>query len=235
MIRVIVVEDEEKYQKNVKDVIAKISFELDLDYKISFFKKMDPNLLKEIKDTEGNKIYILDIELEGNDSGIKIAELIRKDDWDSEIIFITNHDKMFETVYRNVYNVFDFIEKFNDFDLKLEKDIKKIIKMNFDNKMFVYKTRNIDLHIYYRNILYIYRDNSERKLVIVTPNNSFMVSFTMAEMMKNLDKRFRICHRACILNIEHVEEYNWNKGYFILDNKKMVHMLSKKYKKDIIE
>ena len=59
------------------------------------------------------KIYILDIEIPNSKSGLDVARKIRENDWESEIIFITSHDKMFETAYRNVYEIFDFIEKFH--------------------------------------------------------------------------------------------------------------------------
>ena len=76
-----------------------------------------------LRENKYHKIYLLDIELANNASGIQIAKKIREKDWDSQIIFMTNHDKMFETVYRSVYQVFDFIEKFHEFDKRLENDI----------------------------------------------------------------------------------------------------------------
>ena len=33
---------------------------------------------------------------------------MRNNDWDSEIIVITNHDRMFETVHKEIYKTFDF-------------------------------------------------------------------------------------------------------------------------------
>ena len=42
-------------------------------------------------------------------------------------------------------------------------------------------------------------------------------------------------HRACIVNTDRVEVYNWVKGFFILDNGNKVHMLSRKFKKEIEE
>ena len=113
----------------------------------------------------------MDIELEGSVSGIQIAKKIRTDDWESEIIFITSHDKMFETVYRSIYQVFDFIEKYHEMSERLQKDLNVIFKKNFDNKMFTYSNKFFDLKIYYRSILYIYREKDERKLVIVTDTN----------------------------------------------------------------
>ena len=89
-----------------------------MNFEIKVFDKYDVNLKKVIEDTSEVKIYILDIELGDKVSGIQIAKKIRNFDLEDEIIFITNHDHMFEEVYRSVYKVYDFIEKFNNFEAK---------------------------------------------------------------------------------------------------------------------
>ena len=235
MIKFVVVDDDKDIINEVKDIIRKVTFNNDEEIIIKDYNKYNSDLCKEITNTSERKIYILDIELNGCKSGIQIAEIIRANDWESQIIFMTNHDKMFETVYRKVYEVFDFIEKFHDFKNRLEKDLVTIVKKNFDNKMFVYKSRNVDLKIYLKNILYIYRDTEERKVVLVTDHNRFTVSLGVNDITNYLDSSFAVVHRACIVNKNRVQKYNWSEKYFILDNGESVNMLSKKYKKDVLK
>ncbi len=234
MIKFIVVDDDKDNLEYVKNIIREVTFNSDEEITIMTFCKYDSKLNQEINNTSERKIYILDIELDGFKSGIQIAEQIRSIDWENQIIFMTNHDKMFETVYRKVYEVFDFIEKFHDFKARLIKDLKLIMDIEFNNKLFVYKSRNIDLKIYLKNILYIYRDKEERKVVIVTDNNRFTVAIGVSEIMDYLDDNFVIVHRACIVNKNRVQKYNWKEKYFVLDNGDRVDMLSKKYKKDVM-
>lgn len=234
MIKIVVIEDDLVQQSIVKEVISKTLFKRNDDIRVEYYTKYNKNLQKVIDDNSIRKIYITDIELASNISGIQIAKKIRENDWTSEIIFITSHDKMFETVYRSIYQVFDFIEKYHNMQQRLEKDLDIIFKKDFDNDMFVYNNRFFDLKIYYRSILYIYRETNERKLVIVTDTNKFKIGITLTEMLDLLDDRFKQCHRACIINTERVQKYEWNKGYFILDNKERVDMLSKKYKKEVM-
>ncbi len=230
MVRFIIVDDDVQEINRTKEIINSM---LIANYEIKTYTKLNQELKEEIKDTDIRKIYILDIELGNKVSGINVAKLIRDVDFESEIIFITNHDKMFESVHRSVYEVFDFIEKFHDFDKRLKKDIKEILKRNFDNKMFVYKANNAELSIYYRNILYIFRDTEERKLVIVTDSNRYMVVLSIKEILSLLDDRFVQCHRSCIVNKDKIQEKNYKDGYFTLDNGDKVYMLSKKFKKDV--
>ncbi|MCR5787904.1 MAG: response regulator, partial [Bacilli bacterium] len=167
MIKFVVVDDNEVSLKKTKDIINKVKFKVDQEIKTYAFKGYNKTLANMIKNNDERTIYILDIELENSKSGIEIASLIRSVDWDSEIIFITNHEKMFETAHRSVYEVFDFIEKYHELEKRLVKDITTILSKDVDKKIFTYKGRNIDLQLYLHSINYIYRDKEERKIVIV--------------------------------------------------------------------
>lgn len=234
MIKIIIVEDNKDMQLQLKNILRETDFYKE-EIKINYFTKFTTDLKNIIKDNSERKIYILDIELETKVNGIDIAKFIRENDWESEIIFITSHDRMFETAYRNVYEIFDFIEKFHHLESRLKKDLKVIYKKNFDNKMFKYSSRNVDIQIYYRSITHLYRDKDSRKLIVCTDRNDYAVNLNVTDSLNFLDDRFKIVHRACIVNTDRVEAYNWLKGYFKLDNGKVVHMLSKKYKKEMEE
>ena len=228
MTKFIIVDDDEKEILHVSSLIHEVT----KDAIILKFSKVTSELKKEIMNIDEHKVYILDIELANKMSGISIAKMIRNADWEGEIIFITNHDKMFESAHRNVNEVFDFIEKFHDFDKRFKKDLRAILKRNFDNKMFIYKANNnVDFKIYYRLILYIYRDTEERKLVIVTTTNEYKLNMPIKEIPQYLDDRFVQCHRSCIVNKDHIQVKNYKEGYFILDNGLKVYMLSKMNKK----
>ncbi|HOP65525.1 MAG TPA: response regulator, partial [Bacilli bacterium] len=132
MIKIIIVEDEKRTQEQIKKIVIETLFSTNLEFEIKIFNKYNENLQQLISDESLQKIFLLDIELNSNISGINIADMIRKNDWESEIIFLTNHDKMFEPVYRNIYKVFDFIEKYHNLNERLKKDLKKIVAQNYD-------------------------------------------------------------------------------------------------------
>lgn len=230
MIRFVVVDDDKNEIIRIKNILNSTVKE---KMEILTFSGLSSELKNEIKNVDIRKVYVLDIELGNKVSGISIAKHIRDVDWESEIIFITNHDKMFESTHRSVYEVFDFIEKFHNFEERFKKDIKEILKRNFDNKMFAYKnSSNVDLCIYYKYIQYICVE--DRKLVLYADNdNSYTINLSLKDIMDYLDNRFVQCHKSCIVNKNRIQEKNFKEGYFILDNGKKVYMLSKKYKKDL--
>ncbi|MDD2505235.1 MAG: LytTR family transcriptional regulator DNA-binding domain-containing protein [Bacilli bacterium] len=233
MIKFIIVEDTIEFQNIITNVIDKTMFRTQGEYYIEKHNRYNSKLNKTIKDYSIQKVYILDIDLGPNASGLDIAKEIRKEDWDSEIIFITSHDKMFETVFRNIFKVFDFIEKFISLESRLEKNILKIISQKGDYGKFCYTNNKIDVKIYYKDITHIYRDTAERKIVINTTNNKFLLNKPISEVLTELDERFVQVHRACIVNKERVNLYNWSKGFFILDNGKQVDLCSKTFKDNI--
>ena len=235
MINFVIIEDEEHYVKSIRKVIDKIKYKIKEEVKTREFRGYSKELEEIIKNPEERKIYIMDIKLDGPRSGISIASLIRDYDFDSEIIFITNHDKMFETTYRTVYEVFDFIEKYHDLDKRHYKDIKIILDKSVDKKMFEYKSRNIDLQIFYHSIKYIVKDKEERKSIMVTNNSSFSMNLSLKEILSKLDSRFKMVHRSCVVNTDKVEVFDWSNSKIIFTDGEEISYISKKYKKDIIK
>lgn len=236
-MKFIVVEDERDAQEKIKKLLRKISVQTQIDLEIEYFKNYDEKLQKEIDNTLYPKIYIMDIELDGEVSGMEVAEKIRDNDWDSEIIFVTTHDKFFDKVHRQILEVFDFIEKFQDMENRLEKDIKLILSKKADKKLLKIKGNHADVEIYMRNILYILRDKEERKSIIYTDTDdvTFKVSNSLIDLLDRLDSRFVQTHKSCIANKNRMVERNYAKGYFILDNGKKIDYLSRKYRKGIDE
>ena len=233
MINFIIVEDDKKYVDSIRRILDKLKYKISDEVKTYEFSGYNNELKNLINKNDERKIYILDIELENSKSGIEIASMIREVDWDSEIIFITNHDKMFETAHRNVFEVFDFIEKYHELEQRLANDIKIILTKNIDKKIFSYKGRNMDLQLYLHSIRYIYRDKEDRKVVIVTDSSSFYINLGVKEILSMLDERFKMVHRSCIVNTDFVESYDWNNSVVILKDGTKVNYLSKKYKRDV--
>lgn len=232
MIKFIIVENEENWINEYNRIINDVLFKSDKEYEIFTFKKYNNELKNLIVDNSQQKIYLMDLDLDSKHTGMDILREIREEDWDSEIIVLTNHDRMFETVHKEIYKTFDFIEKFNDFENRLKKDITKIINKKFDNDKFIYQTNKISLQIFMKDIIYICRDTVDRKLIIKTTNNEFIVKLSINEIAKLLDNRFTKCHRSCIINEDRITSKNYTDGYFITDKGEKVYMLSKKYRED---
>ena len=145
MIKFIIVDDEIKWIDEYEKIINDVAFNSNKQYEIKKFKRYDEELHKLISDNSEQKIYLMDLDLDNKHTGMDILREIREEDWDSEIIVLTNHDRMFETVHKEIYKTFDFIEKFDNFEVRLRKDLKKIISKKYDTDKFIYNNNKISL------------------------------------------------------------------------------------------
>lgn len=230
MLEFILVDDEKDMRDKERQVINDVLLKTDLSYEIREFSSLTKEL-KDVINSNSPKVYILDIDLNSKVNGLDIGKYIRNYDWDSELLYITSHDRMFEKVFRNIYKVFDFIEKFDSMEERLANDLKQIILKKWDKKKFIYSNSRVTFEIFLDDILYLYRDTVERKIAIKTVNgNVFLVNKNINQIIEELDDRFIQVHRSCIVNKNRVNVYNWAGGYFILDTNEKVNMLSKKYK-----
>lgn len=218
----------------IKSIVDKFTMNIGEDVYFNVFTKLTVELVNEIEEVDTKKIYIIDVEVASSFGGIEIAKLIREKDFDSEIIFVTNHDKMFEVVHRSIVNVFVFIEYFNDMENRLYSALSNIFKRVYDKKCFIYKTKNSYINIFYSAILYLYKDTESRKVLIVTKNKEYSVNMSLNEMSKLLDNRFIQVHRSCIVNMDRVHEYNFPHGYFVTDNSDVVNLCSKSHEAMIL-
>lgn len=233
MIKFIIVEDDKKWSEEYERVINNVFFKSDKEYDIYTFTKYSDELKKIIHDNSEQKVYIMDLDLNNSKpTGMDILREIREDDWDSEIIVVTNHDRMFETVHKEIYKTLDFIEKFDNFEDRLKRDLKKIDKQKFDKGKFIYNSKKISLQIYLKDIQYIARDSVDRKLIIKTTNNEFIVNLSIQEILEMLDERFKQCHRSCVINEDRVVEKNYIKSYFMTDTGEVVPLLSRRFRGD---
>lgn len=230
MLEFILVDDEKDMRDKERQAINDVLLKTDLSYKIREFSSLTKEL-KDVINSNSPKVYILDIDLNSKINGLEVGKYIRNYDWDSELLYITSHDRMFEKVFRNIYKVFDFIEKFDSMEERLKNDLNQIVLKKWDKKKFIYSNSRVTFEIFLDDILYLYRDTVERKIAIKTVNgNVFLVNKNINQIIEELDERFIQVHRSCIVNKNRVNVYNWTGGYFILDTNEKVNMLSKKYK-----
>lgn len=190
MLQFILVDDEKIMRDKERQLLNEVLFSANVEYDILEYSHLTDEL-KMVINNSNPKVYIMDIDLKSKVSGLDIGKYIRNYDWDSEIIYITSHDKMFEKVFRNIYKVFDFIEKFDSMEERFKNDINQILLRKWDKKKFVYSNNRISFEIYLDDILYLYRDTVERKVAIKTvKGNIFYVNKNINQIIEDLDKDF---------------------------------------------
>ncbi len=235
MISFAVCDDEKEFRKTVVKTIDKIFMKNTIDYEIREFSGYDKSFELFIDQPLTSKIYILDIEIFNSISGIDIARKIRKNDWNSIIIMVTSHADMGYDALKAQIMLLAFISKFDECEKNLMTVLKKAVLKIDSKKVLVFETNGISHRIYLDDILYVTKDTVDRKCIITTTYNEFAVNYTMNQMIEELDGRFFLSHRSCLVNTEKIKKIDWKQNIIYFDQDKSIDLLSRDKKKGLKE
>lgn len=234
MLEFIICDDDKEFLMRVEKVVNNIMLKKDIDYRIYKFNDYDKKFMDILSKKINPRIYILDIELP-TCSGISIGRQIRKKDLESQIIFLTGHEELGSILLRKDVNFFAFINKFEEFEIRLKRNIElSLATLNKRNFLEIKDKKS-----YYRlsldSILYITRDSVERKTIIYTDNNKHIINKPLKDIEKDLDERFIKTYRSCVVNKDRLAEINYKERKIIFDDGTKIDYLSKKYKVEVTE
>ena len=233
MLEFIICDDNKEFLLKVESVVNKLMLKRNIDYRIYKYNDFDKKFMEELNKKENPRIYILDIELPSC-SGISIGRQIRKNDLESQIIFLTGHEELGSILLRKDVNFFAFINKFEDFEIRLKRNIELSLATLNKRNFLEIKDKKAYYRLSLNSILYITRDSVERKTIIYTDNNKHVVNKPLKEIEKDLDERFVKTHRACVVNKDRIAEVNYKDRSVIFDNGNKMDFLSKKYKEEVL-
>ncbi len=234
MIYFIIVEDQRLQRNYISNLVMKYMMKNKLEFDIKEFDSDTKELRDLIKNNEHNHIYVLDFQL-SNTNAIEISRLIREKDWRSPIIVFSEFGGMAYETFKQRLQILDFVNKqfeaeknlYELFDICLNQlDVKDTLKI---------KSKGVDYTIPFEKIIYIYRDTFERKLVIVTNNLEYKINMCLKSIIHLLDGRFKLTHKACIVNIDKIEAFVWNEGKIVFRNGFETYLLSKTHKKELMK
>lgn len=233
MINFIVCDDDRNVLKRVENIIDKAMMNNKLAYKTHLFEDYDYKFSKIITDSLSNKVYILDIQTPSR-SGIDIARNIRINDIDSVIIFLTNHEELGLTILKNELMFLSFINKYDDYENRMIKSIKKSLEILKIKNTIRFEERGIIYTLAIGDILYITRDSVERKSIVKTVHSEIKINKSLVELKELLGDGFVRTHKACLVNSDRVISINKQSRIIKFNNGDQIDLLSLKYKKDLI-
>ncbi len=233
VINFVLCDDNKEILDKVSNIIDEEMMKNQIVYKKHMFKDYDSKFIKLVKSKLSCRIYILDIETPSA-SGIDIARIIREKDVESVIIFLTSHDELGYTVLKNEFMFLSFINKYDNYQDNLRKSIRKALEILGKKRIIRFEDRGAIYTIPINDILYIIRDNIERKVVITTDYSKYSVNKSLTEMLELLGDVFKQTHRSCIVNINRITIVNASKRKIVFDTGVEIDWLSAKYKNEVI-
>lgn len=223
----ILYEDEMQYVKIYKDIINKMMGYSNLNYKTTVINKWEQNTKELFASLEGNKVYILDVEVDGK-NGLDVARMIRDSgDWISPIIIVTSHENFKTVGYTSKILMLDFILKKEHLYENLLEALKVALKINGVKQMYSFLQKGEAYQIPYDDILYIEKNLNDNCSCIVTREDEYIVRKSIVSIEKEL-KGTSFCksHRSCLINIANVKHIDFDNGVIFFD-KKTTNLLSR--------
>lgn len=231
MIEFMILEDNKLHMKKTKEIIIKYMMHNDYEFIINEHYRFNEEFFKDIK-TDNPIIYILDFEIEDTNA-IDIARKIRKKDWNNPIIVLTVYEDMEYETLKQRLEIMGFVSK----NKKTEKDLFELFDVCMDKfkikKSFKFKIGKSYYNIDYDKILYIYKDTTKRKSVIVTDNYKYEVTMSLKQILEKLPNNFKYSHKACIINTKKISEINYSSRKIVFDNGSKIDLISKTYKEEL--
>lgn len=201
MLRIAICDDEMSTVENVEKHIS--TFGKLHGFNVETFKFYDGESL--ISSDIKFDIIFLDCQMNGID-GIETASLIRENDMDITIIFITGF-AYYSTPAHTVHS-FDFIEKPFKYE-DIERVLNDFLRTNKKEKMTILDIYDEQGQLIMQNvddiICFKKEKNWRRKIIMCTVKKDIYINGTISEMFSKLDGRqFFIPHASFIINFRHV-------------------------------
>lgn len=232
MIEFIIYDNTKENYKIIENEIDKEMMNYDIEYKSKCYSSIE-----EVKEHNNDKfkIYILN-QSNISKTGLEVAKYVREsvDDWKSIIIFISKTNEYKINVLTKSLYILDYI-LIEEITKKLKNLIKTSMKI-YDSrpKELKYKYKNTSYNISFKDIVYIEKEKDNKRCIIHTRKNKYIIPNNLSSILKKLDNRFLKCSRTYIINLEEVLYYNTKDNIITFKNKKQIFEVSRGIKKDII-
>ena len=175
-------------------------------------------VLNYIKEDPAMRLYILDIDLRSDKSGLDLAHEIRKYDNVGPIIYITNQVELMGLIFEYGLAVLGFIVKSNE---DLVKD-RLVYYLNLINERFLIQEARKEKFVYksgfkisreeVSDILFFkVAEKGDKRIEMHTKNGIDEFYGKIAEIETKSDRFFR-CDRSCVVNVDNISIINVETG-----------------------
>lgn len=209
---IIICEDNNTQRRQIENIIMEEINSSNLDLNVILSTYNPKQVIEYIStSTNNNFIYFLDVELNSDINGIKLAAIIRKYDPKGYIIFVTSHAELTLLTFEYKVQAMDYILKYNTENLKAK--IIECLKAAYNNskrlKNIEKKYISIDIghkivNLQPAEILFFETDKKHRiRLHTFDENIEFYCSLKQIETL--VPPHFYKCHRSYIVNTRNIK------------------------------
>ena len=189
-----------------------------------------------------NGIYFLDIELSQQSeakNGVDLAEFIKKQDENAQIIFVTAYEKYAPLTYRRRIGAIDYISKNLSSDeiiQRLEETLRGAIDnltnmIKYGNRNFKYKIGRNVFKVSENEVIYIENSTMQHKVHMVTDHGDVEFKGNISQVAKDADFLVKVS-QSTLINPNNIQAIDTHNKLIIFDENKAI-TYSRSYRKVI--
>jgi len=220
MMHIVICEDSKRERIGMEKTINKhiITGDYDMDLALSASGPIEVlDYLNEHPITSG--LYFLDIDLQHEMDGIKLAAKIKEKDASATIIFITTCEELMPLVFTYKVEAMDYIAKDSPAE-EVEARIAECMRLAYQRyldgkhsktKYFTVKVGDQILNIPHNEILFFETHPSIPHVIILYTKNGQIEFRGFIKNVENLGPEFRCCHKSFVVNTTKIKRVDRDK------------------------
>ncbi len=213
MLDIFVCEDNAAQRRTVVNIIQNTVLIEELDMQLTLDTGDPYMLLEKVKASQNTGIYFLDIDLNSNMNGMKLAQQIRLYDPRGFIIFITAHSELSYMTFQYRVEAMDFVLKDNPAEAKvklreclLNAMERHTLQTNKTHKVYTLEIGGRKISVDYEDILFFETSSNIHKVILHAKDRQIEFPSTLKELTGVFDSNFVRCHRAFLVNKNNIKE-----------------------------
>lgn len=225
MLNIFVCEDNDIQRRNIVQMIQNTVLMEELDMQLVLDVGDPYVLLSKVKTSQNTGIYFLDIDLNSDMNGMKLAQQIRLFDPRGFIIFITAHSELSYMTFQYRVEAMDFVLKDNPAEMKvkigeclLNAMERYTLQTNKIHKVYTIQAGGRKISIDYDDIFFFETSSNIHKVILHAKDRQIEFSGTMKELTSTLDGNFVRCHRSFLVNKNNIKEVDAKKRIIYFTN-----------------
>lgn len=213
MLNILVCEDNDVQRQAIVQIIQNTVLIEELDMQLVMETGNPYKLLDEIRNSQNTGVYFLDIDLNSDMNGMKLAQQIRLFDPRGFIIFITAHSELSFMTFQYRVEAMDFVLKDNPAELKvkireclLNAMERYMLQTNKTHKVYMIDVGGRKISVDYDEIFFFETSSNIHKVILHAKDRQIEFSGTIKELANALDDNFVRCHRSFLVNKSNIKE-----------------------------
>lgn len=213
MLSLFVCEDDPAQRRAIVKIIRNIVLMEELDMRLVLDAGDPYELLEAVRASENTGVYFLDIDLNSDMNGMRLAQQIRLSDPRGFIIFITAHSELSFMTFQYRVEAMDFVLKDNPAEarVKIRECLframeRYTLQTNKTHKVYTMEAGGRKISVDYDDIFFFETSAHIHKIILHARDRQIEFSGTMKELAGTLDDNFVRCHRSFLVNKTNIKE-----------------------------